>query len=76
MRVRGKRSERKSDLNSLWQSVRLTRVVIMIVMMKIVKMIVMRIVRMMVVKLREKRPQLFVALGKIDQPCASHSQAV
>ena len=29
-----------------------------------------------VVMMREKRPQLFVALGKIDQPCASHSQAV
>ena len=25
---------------------------------------------------RKKRPQLFVALGEIDQPAASHSQAV
>ena len=30
VRVRGKRSERKSDLNSLWQSVRLTRMKIMV----------------------------------------------
>ena len=41
-----------------------------------VAMIVTMVVRMMMVKMREKRPQLFVALGKIDQPCASHSQAV
>ena len=30
-------------------------------------MIVMKIVRMMMVKMLEKRPKLFVALGKIDQ---------
>ena len=64
---------KKSNLNSLRHLVRLTRMcfcyVFLTLFSKLAKYIFCECES-------KKRPQLFVALGEIDQPAASHSQAV